>query len=96
MDRERELAIQILDLFEDLLEEHDITIPDEDREGNPEESRLYGSAYYSLEDAITNLLKEKGGRVLVYCSVIVPDFHDAIESGHLVWWDKTRNMIYRV
>jgi hypothetical protein len=35
-------------------------------------------------------------RVLVYGSVIVSDFHDAIESGHLVRWDKTRNMIYRV
>ena len=57
MEKTRELAIQILEEFEDLLAEHNIIIPDEDREGNEEEACLYGSTYYSLEDKITELLK---------------------------------------
>ena len=40
-------AMQILELFEDVLEEHDITIPspeDDDREED-NTARLYGSVY---------------------------------------------------
>ena len=32
----REYSVDICELFEDLLEEHDISIPDEDREGRPQ------------------------------------------------------------
>ena len=52
----RPYAIAIVDLFEDLLSEHEIYIPDEDREGNEEEACLYGATYYDLEDAVTDLL----------------------------------------
>jgi len=57
MNKERETAIKILAEFEDLLEEHNLTIPDADREGNEEEARIYGSSYYSLEDKITEIIK---------------------------------------
>ena len=52
----RLIANQICELFEDLLEKHDITIPDDDREGNEDEARLYGMTYAKLEDTITSVL----------------------------------------
>ncbi len=59
MEQARKKAIKILDEFEELLEEKNITIPDEDREGNKEEARIYGSSYYLLEDKITEIIKSK-------------------------------------
>jgi len=55
-DKARELAIEILDEFEDLLERHGITIPSADREGRKEEACIYGSEYYELEDIVTDIL----------------------------------------
>ena len=52
----RGIAIMILDIFEDMLEEKGIIIPDENREGKEGEACLYGSTYYELEDEITKLL----------------------------------------
>lgn len=54
----REYSVDICELFEDLLEEHDITIPDEDREGRPEEARLYGTTYADLEYRVLNILND--------------------------------------
>ena len=54
----REYSVDICELFEDLLEEHDITIPDEDREGRPEEARLYGATYADLEYKVLNILND--------------------------------------
>ena len=54
----REYSVDICELFEDLLEEHDISIPDEDREGGPEEARLYGTTYADLEYDVLNILNE--------------------------------------
>lgn len=56
MGKTRGIAIMILDIFEDMLEEKGIIIPDEDREGNEWEACLYGCTYCELEDAITELL----------------------------------------
>ena len=55
-DTARELAIEILDEFEELLERHGIMIPSADREGREEEACIYGSEYYELEDTITDIL----------------------------------------
>ena len=52
----RGIAIMILDIFEDMLAEKGIEIPDVEREGNEDEACLYGSTYYDLEDQITELL----------------------------------------
>lgn len=52
----RGIAIMILDIFEDILVDKGIVIPDEDREGDEYEACLYGSTYYALEDKITTLL----------------------------------------
>lgn len=54
----REYSVDICELFEDLLEEHDITIPDEDREGRPEEARLYGTTYADLEYKVLDILND--------------------------------------
>ena len=55
----RALAVAILERFEGLLDKYDITIPDEDRDDYDEdEARLFGAAYYDLEDEITELLYE--------------------------------------
>ena len=52
----RTFAIKVCGLFEDLLDEHDITIPSNEREGEPDESRIFGDVYYALEDEITEIL----------------------------------------
>jgi len=57
MDRERELASKIIEVFENLLEEKGIKIPSKDREGNEEEASIFGREYYRLEDEITSILK---------------------------------------
>lgn len=66
----RDTAVAIIDLFEDILDENNITIPDEYRQGDPDEARIYGDTYYALENSIeiilerlvatTNLQKEMG------------------------------------
>lgn len=58
----RQLAIQILEVFEDFLEEKNIEIPNEEKKENPNAARLYGEDYYNLEDRVTEILKE----VLLY------------------------------
>ena len=63
MEKTRELAIEILEEFEDLLAEHNIIIPDGDREGDDEEACIYGSTYYTLEDKMTELIKNSEVRL---------------------------------
>lgn len=52
----REYSAAIVELFEDILEKHDITIPDEDRTGDESEARLYGMTYSDLEDEVLHTL----------------------------------------
>ena len=52
----KEYTHAILDLFEDLLDEKEIDIPSDDREGDESEARLYGSEYYDMEDKVDTLL----------------------------------------
>lgn len=54
----RGLAIQILDMFEEMLDEKGIMIPDDDRTGAEGEACLYGTTYGCLEDKIVNLLSD--------------------------------------
>lgn len=53
----RNVAIDIIECFEDLLDEKDITIPSEDRTGDEGEARIFGTEYYELEASIINILK---------------------------------------
>ena len=59
MRRNREIAIKILDKFENFLEENNIVIPSEEREENEDESCIYGTKYYDLEDSIIDILNTK-------------------------------------
>lgn len=52
----RGLAITILEMFDDMLEEKGIVVPDEDRTGEEGEAALYGTTYANLEDKIVELL----------------------------------------
>lgn len=54
----RGIAIMILDIFEEMLDEKGIKIPDEDRTGDESEACLYGMTYANLEDEIYSLLCE--------------------------------------
>lgn len=56
LGKTRGIAITILDMFEDMLAEKGIKIPDVEREGKESEAYLYGTTYYDLEDQITELL----------------------------------------
>lgn len=67
ISRERHIAIRILDEVEEMLEEHNITIPSDDREDysgdknleDVEQARLFGTEYYVMEDAITKIMEEE-------------------------------------
>lgn len=58
LGKARGLASMIVDLFEELLVEYNIYIPNDEREGDEDEACIYGSDYYALEDQITELLCE--------------------------------------
>jgi len=58
MGKPRGLAIMILDIFEDMLDEKGIMIPDDDRMGDEGEACLYGCTYGDLEEEITYLLEK--------------------------------------
>lgn len=58
LGKPRGLAIMILDIFEDMLEENGIMIPDDDRTGADGEACLYGCTYGDLEEEITYLLSK--------------------------------------
>lgn len=53
----RKLAYEILDGFEDVLDKHDIKIPDPWREGEEDEACIFGETYYGMEDGIVELVK---------------------------------------
>jgi hypothetical protein len=48
----------ICEVFEDLLDKHNIDIPDDDRQGSPNEGRIYGATWGDLTDKIYELLEQ--------------------------------------
>jgi len=53
---DKEFAEEIIEIFEEKLEELNISLPDKCREGNEDESRIYGKTYYDLRDEIEDLI----------------------------------------
>ena len=51
-------ADDIIDIFEELLDRLDITIPDQWREGEEDEARIFGDTYYELENKIVERLRK--------------------------------------
>lgn len=52
-----DIAADIIDIFEELLDRLDITLPDKWREGEEDEARIFGDTYYELENKIVERLK---------------------------------------
>lgn len=52
-------ADDIIDIFEELLDRLDITIPDKWREGEEYEARIFGDTYYELENKIVERLRKE-------------------------------------
>ena len=52
-------ADDIIDIFEDLLDKLDIALPDEWREGEEDEARIFGDTYYGLESKIVERLRKE-------------------------------------
>lgn len=52
-------AADIIDIFEELLDELDITLPDKWRENEEDEARIFGDTYYELENKIVERLKKE-------------------------------------
>ena len=49
----------IIDIFEELLDRLDITLPDKWREGEEDEARIFGDTYYELENKIVERLRRE-------------------------------------
>ena len=54
---------RICDVFENLLDEHGIDIPDDNRTGEEEEAHIHGVTYYTLEDEIKKILIELANEI---------------------------------
>ena len=52
-------ADDIIDIFEELLDRLDITLPDEWREGEEDEARIFGDTYYEFENKIVERLRKE-------------------------------------
>lgn len=52
----KDFADQIIEIFEEKLDELNITLLDKNRENLDKESRIYGLNYYDLEDQIIDFL----------------------------------------
>lgn len=59
----RQLAANICEVFEDLLDTHNIDIPDDNRTGAKDEAHLYGDAWCDTEDNVMQLLLEYAPKV---------------------------------
>lgn len=51
-------AADIIDIFEELLDELDITLPDKWRADEEDEARIFGETYYELENKIVERLRK--------------------------------------
>lgn len=58
LDNLKLTSIKIIELFENILSNHNILIPDEDRIGDADEACIYGMTYHKLEEDVTSLLSE--------------------------------------
>ena len=52
-------ADDIIDIFEEMLDRFDITLPDKWREDEEDEARIFGDTYYELENKIVERLRKE-------------------------------------
>lgn len=89
-EKARELAFAIIGGdFEELLAENGIMLPSADREGREEEACIYGTEYYLLEDAITDILVKGSKRVRKTQQArdmafrIIEEFEETLDHFHI-------------
>lgn len=61
-------------MFEELLDKHNITIPDKDRTGDESEARLYGMGYADTEDYVTQILIQLAQEVRANPNAVINSF----------------------
>lgn len=54
----RQISAEVADIYDSLLADNDIMVPDVDRTGDEDEAPLYGSTYSDFEDGITDELAD--------------------------------------
>lgn len=52
----RHISADMAEIFEDILADNDILVPDDEREGDEDEASLYGDTYSEFEDGISEQL----------------------------------------
>ena len=69
-------AARIVELFEDLLDKHDITVPspDDDQREPENDARLYGIVYADLLDEVENILINLLSKNVDFYDVITGEF----------------------
>lgn len=58
-DKLTDTAADIIDIFEELLDKLDITLPDKWRANEEDEARIFGDTYYELENKIVERLRKE-------------------------------------
>ena len=54
----KELSTEIIDEFEELLNDKNISVPDKNREWTEDEARIFGETYNNLESRVTSVLDD--------------------------------------
>lgn len=82
----RHISANIAGIFEDILSDNDILVPDVEREGDEDEAALYGDTYSEFEDCITEALvtfisgvRAGGADTIVTKSAIYESFTSLLE-----------------
>lgn len=70
----RQFSASICGVFEELLDKHNITIPDKDRTGDESEVRLYGMGYADTEDYVTQILIQLAQEVRANPNAVINSF----------------------
>lgn len=65
----RDEAAKLVELFENVLDRHNIIVPDDDRVGDEGEACLYGMTYwellYQVEEKLTELLERADSEAII-------------------------------
>lgn len=60
----RHYAANAVDVLEDVLDEYDIDVPSDDREGEEGEAHIYGCEYSEYEDDVTEIINDFAIKVM--------------------------------
>ena len=75
------MSAEITELFEDILDKHNVMIPDEDRNGDEGEACLYGMTYWDLTEDINEVILERLERLAQDFDSQIAEITNKKESG---------------